>query len=92
MKTLKIVSYVGLVAVAVMLLVVMCAILQDSMISHRAHRQELTGSTLSSPGSLNHFSSVARHQFSAFTYFATLQHPEGKPIMKNPWMKKNPLF
>jgi hypothetical protein len=50
MKTLRIVGYAGLVAVAIMLLVAVCAILQDSMISHRAHRQELTGSTPSSPG------------------------------------------
>jgi len=55
MKTLRIISYAGLVAVAIMLLVAMCAILEDSVISHRAHRQELTGSTLSSPG-LDHFS------------------------------------
>ncbi|MGF6604486.1 hypothetical protein P3T23_009242 [Paraburkholderia sp. GAS448] len=65
MKTLRIISYVGLVAIAIMLLVAMCAILQDSMISHRAHRQELTGGTLSSPGSLDHFSSVARYRYSA---------------------------
>ncbi|MGF6604008.1 hypothetical protein P3T23_008763 [Paraburkholderia sp. GAS448] len=64
MKTLRIISYAGLVAVAIMLLVAMCAILQDSMISRRAHRQELTGSTLSSPGSLDRFSSVAPHRFS----------------------------
>ena len=69
MKTLRIVGYAGLVAVAIMLLVAVCAILQDSMISHGAHRQELTGSTLSSPGSLDHFSSVARHRFSAFNLF-----------------------
>jgi hypothetical protein len=69
MKTLRIVGYAGLVAIAIMLLVAVCAILQDSMISHRAHRQELTGSILSSPGSLDHFSSVARHRFSAFNLF-----------------------
>jgi hypothetical protein len=66
MKALRIVGYAGLVAVAIMLLVAVCAILQDSMISHGAHRQELTSSTLSSPGSLDHFSSVARHRFSPF--------------------------
>ena len=45
MKMLRIVGYAGLVAIAIMLLVAVCAILQDSMISHRAHRQELPGST-----------------------------------------------
>lgn len=68
MKTLRIISYAGLVAVAIMLLVAMCAILEDSVISHRAHRQELTGSTRSSPG-LDHFSQVARHRFSASNLF-----------------------
>jgi len=63
MKTLRIVCYAGLMAVAITLLVAMCAILQDSVISHRAHRHEMTGGTLSSPGSLDHFSSVARHRF-----------------------------
>jgi hypothetical protein len=69
MKTLKIAGYAGLVAVAIMLLVAVCAILQDSMISRRAHRQELTASTLSSPGSSDHFSSVARRRFSALSLF-----------------------
>jgi hypothetical protein len=65
-KTLRIVGYAGLVAVAIMLPVEVCVILQDSVISSRAHRQEPTGSTLSSPSSLDHFSSVAGHRFSAF--------------------------
>lgn len=56
MRTLRIIGYAGLVAVAIMLLVAMCAILEDSMISRGAQRPGLTGSTLSSPGSLNHFS------------------------------------
>lgn len=54
MKTLRIISYAGLVAISIILLVAMCAILQDSVISHRAHRQELTGKSLSGPGLLNH--------------------------------------
>ena len=65
MKTLRIISYAALAAVAIMLLVAICAILQDSMISHRVHRQELTGNTLSSPGSLHRFSSISGHLFSA---------------------------
>ena len=69
MKTLRITSYAGLVAVSIMLLVAMCAILQDSMISHRAHRQELAGNTLSSSGSLDHFSSVLRHPLSTSNLF-----------------------
>jgi hypothetical protein len=68
-KALRTVGYAGLVAVAIMLLVEVCVILQDSMISRRAHRQELTGSTLSSPNSLDHFSSVGHHRFSAFKLF-----------------------
>jgi hypothetical protein len=68
MKTLRIVGYAGLVAVAIMLLVAVCAILQDSMISHRAHRQELTGSTPSSPvlpvpGLAGSLQFSARHRF-----------------------------
>jgi hypothetical protein len=88
-KTLRIVGYAGLVAVAIMLLVEVCVILQDSMISRRAHRQELTGSTLSSPSSLDHFSSVGRHRFRLSTYFRKFQNREGDPIFKDPWMKKN---
>ncbi|CAG2344301.1 hypothetical protein [Burkholderia sola] len=53
MKTLKIIGYAGLVAVAIMLLVAMCAILEDGMISHDAQRPGLTGNTLSIPESPN---------------------------------------
>ncbi|PQP18439.1 hypothetical protein C5615_13140 [Burkholderia cepacia] len=56
MKTLRIIGYAGLMAVAIMLFVAMCAVLEDGMISSDAHRQGLTGNTLSSPGSLNRFS------------------------------------
>ncbi|MDN7903326.1 hypothetical protein QZM18_04180 [Burkholderia diffusa] len=55
MKTLKIIGYAGLVAVAIMLLVAMCAILEDGMISQDAQRQRLTGNTLSMPESPNRF-------------------------------------
>jgi hypothetical protein len=34
MKTLRIISYVGLAAVAIMLLVTMCGILRNSVLSH----------------------------------------------------------
>ncbi|WP_148278610.1 hypothetical protein [Burkholderia sp. KJ006] len=53
MKTLRIIGYVGLAAVAIMLLVAMCAILEDGVISRDAQRPGLTGNTLSSPGSPN---------------------------------------
>ena len=56
MKTLRIIGYAGLMAVAIMLFVAMCAVLEDGMISSDAYRQGLTGNTLSSPGSLNRFS------------------------------------
>lgn len=54
MKTLRIIGYASLVLVAFALLVVMCAILEDGAISNDAQRQGLAGSTLSSPGSLDH--------------------------------------
>jgi hypothetical protein len=69
MKTLRIVAYAGLVAVAIMLLVEMCMILQDSMISRRAHRQELIGGTLSSPGSLDTSVQSPATDFRLSTYF-----------------------
>ncbi|MDN7615257.1 MULTISPECIES: hypothetical protein [Burkholderia] len=53
MKTLRIIGYLGLAAVAIMLLVAMCAILEDGVISRDAQRPGLTGNTLSSPGSPN---------------------------------------
>ncbi|HEM7895998.1 MULTISPECIES: hypothetical protein [Burkholderia cepacia complex] len=53
MKTLRIIGYVGLAAVAIMLLVAMCTILEDGVISRDAQRPGLTGNTLSSPGSPN---------------------------------------
>jgi hypothetical protein len=49
----SVVAYAGLVAVAIMLLVEVCVILQHGMISRRAHRQELIGGTLSTSGSLD---------------------------------------
>ncbi|WP_175914453.1 hypothetical protein [Burkholderia metallica] len=55
MKTLKTIGYAGLVAVAIILLVAMCAILEDGMISHDAQRPGLTGNPLSTPESPNHF-------------------------------------
>ncbi|CAN7314502.1 hypothetical protein LJR230_001562 [Trinickia sp. LjRoot230] len=54
MKALRIVGYAALVSVAFALLVAMCAILEDGVISNDAQRQGLTGSTLSSPGSLDY--------------------------------------
>ncbi|MEN8512505.1 hypothetical protein [Burkholderia sp. RS02] len=56
MKTLRIIGYAGLMAIAIMLFVAMCAVLEDGMISRDVHRQGLTGNTISNPGSLNRFS------------------------------------
>lgn len=69
MKTLRIISYAGLVAVSIMRLVAMCAILLDSVISHLTHQQELTGNALSSPGSLDHSIQVGRPRFSTANLF-----------------------
>jgi hypothetical protein len=69
MKTLRIIGYVGLVAVAIMLVVAICAILEDSMTSPRAYRQELTRGTLAIPGSLDRVGQVGRQRFSASSSF-----------------------
>ena len=53
MKGLKIAGYSGLAVIAIALLVVMCAILQNSVIEHRAQQDDAGGSTLSTPASID---------------------------------------
>ncbi|WP_118180000.1 hypothetical protein [Paraburkholderia phosphatilytica] len=53
MKGLKIAGYSGLAAIAIALLVVMCAILQNSVIDHRVQQDDASGSTSSTPASID---------------------------------------
>jgi hypothetical protein len=53
MKGLKIAGYSGLAVIAIALLVVMCAILQNSVIEHRAQQDDAGGGTLSTPASID---------------------------------------